>query len=214
MRQRQTSILAGLAQALCMVVIFVALLLTTALAVNGPEAYVAAVKAGAPDIRLSSEVIRWVGAEGMDRVQRAQLMAQEAHHVGSVLVAIMVAAALTGIAIARRKSVGPHMLRGVTGPLLMFYAITLVGSALTINGVWDLVVKQLMDHNGPAAMSAFTGAWDTNRACIAGVIYLAGIMVFSWPSARAEPTAPRKPAGPAAPEASPTPPPTGKTATL
>jgi hypothetical protein len=212
---RGISFLSGVSQAFCMLVIFVALVLTAALALNVPESYVAAVNAGARPVRLTADMQRWLGATRMDGIHQAQLLAQEAHHVGSILIAIMVALALTGIAIARRYGPGARAFRGVVGPLLMFYAITLLASSVNVQTLWDPVVKQLIAQNGPAAMSAFTAGWDSSRACLAGVVYLAGILVFSWPPKRRDPIIQFHPNAPAAPVTPPPPPAAGaKTATL
>jgi hypothetical protein len=212
---RGISFLSGISQAFCMLVIFIALILTAALALNVPESYVAAVNAGARPVRLTAEMQRWLGATGMDGIHQAQLLAHEAHHVGSILVAIMVALALTGIAIARQYGPGARALRGVVGPLLMFYAITLLASSVNVQTLWDPVVKQLIAQNGPAAMSAFTDGWDSSRACLAGVVYLAGILIFVWPPKRRDPIIQFHPNAPAVPVTLPPPPAAGaKTATL
>jgi hypothetical protein len=218
LRRRRISFLSGVTQLFCMFVIFVALFLTAALALNVPESYVAAVNAGARPVRLGSDMEHWLGATGMDDIHRAQLLAHEAHHAGSILVGIMVALALTGIALARRGGPGARALRGVAGPLMMFYAITLLASSVNVQTLWDPVVKQLIAHNGPAAMSAFTDGWDSSRACQAGVVYLVGIVVFSWPPKRRDPIIQFPPSAPAAAPTPPSPPPAaaqpGKTATL
>jgi hypothetical protein len=216
-KPHRAAFLSGITQAFCMLVIFVALFLTTALALNVPESYVAALNAGARPVHLGSDMEHWLGVTNMDDIHRAQLLAQEAHRAGSVLVGIMVALALTGIALARRHGPGARALRGVAGPLMMFYAITLLASSVNVQTLWDPVVKQLIARNGPAAMSAFTDGWDGSRACQAGVVYLFGIVLFSWPPKRREPiiqfapNAPAASATPSPPAAAPQP---GKTAVV
>jgi hypothetical protein len=158
----------------CSIMVFAALSLTAVLALHGPETSVIVAQAmgeqGHPVTVMSS-----------DLNQAAEL----AHRAGAAIIGIMVALGLTGIAVARSRGGGAHMIRGVAGQMLRFVALAVLVDSLARPAAFGEVARQIVaDHNvSQASVDLFFAAWNGSGAMVAAVIFIAGILVSHWPAA-------------------------------
>ena len=71
-------------------------------------------------------------------------------------------------------------------------AIAMIGDSLIRPGMWVDVVHQMSVGSQQAGVETFMGAWNRPNAIAAAVVYIAGMLVFSWPAKRRTPPAPRR----------------------
>jgi len=103
--------------------------------------------------------------------------------MGIPLVGIIVFCASVAMMFARRQGRVLHMLRGLIGVGGLMIAISTLNAACRVP--WEKVAPQFhTQHDLPQAMDIFLSSWVVNGVIVAGIVFLAAIVLLAWPAPR------------------------------